>query len=194
MESLVLTLKNQKGEVMGYTHYFTQTRDFTDNEWIAIKAFSWNLLRNDDAKKVIDHKHDQKLEINNKTILFNGIKNDGHETFVLGKKIKPTSWKSRGGCFKKGEEFQFCKTAYKPYDKYVVAVLCYINAVAPDACKITSDGWKHEWQNGLNLAHYICDKAVRFNSLQSEFKDATVYPKNPKISIPKGIENEVSHG
>jgi len=177
MESLVLTLKNQKGEVMGYTHYFTQTRDFTDKEWRSITAFSGNLLKNNDAKKVIDHKHDQKLEINNKTILFNGIKNDSHETFVLGKKIKPTSWKSRGGCFKKGEEFQFCKTAYKPYDKYVVAVLCYINAVAPGACKITSDGWKHEWQDGLKLA--LDFVALNFH---------------PKINIPKGIENEVSHG
>ena len=64
MESLVLTLINQKGEVMGYTHYFTQTRDFTDNEWQEIESFAAQLLRRGSFKLVIDLKFLIVLMIN----------------------------------------------------------------------------------------------------------------------------------
>ena len=70
MESLVLTLTKEKGEVMGYTHYFKQTRDFTDKEWQEIKSFAAQLLRRGSFKLVIDCKYDQKFKINDKYILF----------------------------------------------------------------------------------------------------------------------------
>ena len=170
---------------MGYTHYFEQTRDFTDKEWRSITAFSGNLLKNDDAKKVIDHKHDQKLEINSKKIFFNGIKNDGHETFVLNKlKGRHPDYYTPQEIRKAKGVFNFCKTARKPYDQYVVAFLCGVNVIAPGALYITSDGWKSEWKDGLDLARYVND-------------EPSLYRKHPlisKINIPQGIENEVSHG
>ena len=170
---------------MGYTHYFTQTRDFTDKEWRSITAFSGNLLKNNDAKKVIDHKHDQKLEINNKTILFNGIKNDSHETFVLDKlKGRHPDYYTPKEIREAKGVFNFCKTAQKPYDQYVVAFLCGVNVLAPGALHITSDGWKSEWKDGLNLAQYICG-----NGDFESYRKAVA-----TINIPQGIEEEVSHG
>tara|TARA_R110000824_G_scaffold8858_1_gene40219 strand:+ start:742 stop:1197 length:456 start_codon:yes stop_codon:yes gene_type:complete len=136
---------------MGYTHYFTQTKDFSDDQWSKIRAVANTLLR---KAGHIDRstKYDQKLFITKDAVRFNGIGDEGHETFYLKKKLRPTEWESAGNCFEKGEEYQFCKTAYKDYDKYVVAMLCMINYLAPDVCRIESDGDKEEWKDGLRLA------------------------------------------
>ena len=48
---------------------------------------------------------------------------------------------------------QFCKTARKPYDKYVVAVLCAIYHVylqmEKTVMNISSDGNTEDWTEGL---------------------------------------------
>ena len=45
--------------------------------------------------------------------------------------------------------FNFCKTAHKSYDKYVVAVLCAIYRVQRDIKNISSDGNTADWTEGL---------------------------------------------
>ena len=167
---------------MGYTHYFTQTRDFTDNEWQEIKSFSALLLQRGSSNLIIDCKYDQKFKINDKEILFNGIKNDGHETFILDKlKCKFPDYYTAED--KKAGVFNFCKTARKDYDKYVVAILCGVNVLAPGVLTIKSDGWKSEWQDGLNLAQYTCGNGD-FDSYRKAL--ATV-------DIPQGIKEEPKH-
>ena len=170
---------------MGYTHYFKQTRDFTDKEWQEIKSFAAQLLRRGSFKIIIDCKYDQKFKINDKHILFNGIKNEGHETFVLDKlKGRHPDYYTPQEIREAKGVFNFCKTAQKPYDQYVVAFLCGVNVLAPGALHITSDGWKSEWKDGLDLARYVND-------------EPSLYRKHPlisKINIPQGIKEEVSHG
>jgi hypothetical protein len=65
---------------------------------------------------------------------------------------------------KKG--WAFCKTAYKPYDKVVVACLCYL----ADAGVLTasSDGGPEDWTDGLELAR---------SALQ-----------RPTLQIPEGVK------
>ena len=72
-------------------------------------------------------------------IRFNGIGLDGHETFVL-ERIET--------------EFGFCKTAYKPYDKLVTAVLSLAkyHTILYD---VSSDGEPHEWDDGVEYASKI---------------------------------------
>jgi len=62
--------------------------------------------------------------INDKKIAFNGVGEDGHESLVIHKV----------GC-----EFEFCKTARKPYDEVVVAVLKVAREVNP-WMELSSDG------------------------------------------------------
>ena len=170
---------------MGYTHYFTQTRDFTDNEWQEIKSFAAQLLRRGSFKLIIDCKYDQKFKINDKHILFNGIKDEGNETFVLDKlKGRHPDYYTPQEIREAKGIFNFCKTAHKPYDDYVVAFLCGVNVLAPGALIIKSDGWKSEWKDGLNLAQYICG-----NGDFESYRKAVA-----TINIPQGIEEEVSHG
>ena len=141
---------------MGYTHYYTQKRSFTDSEWHNIRQAADQILR--PAKDVIDqHKaSDQKLKITKDIILFNGIGDDAHETFYLEKNLKPTKWKSAGNTFNEGDCFQFTKTARKPYDKYVTALLIVIHNFANGALDIASDGFYEEWIPGKEFASKCC--------------------------------------
>ena len=139
---------------MGYTHYYTQKRSFTDSEWHNIRQAADQILR--PAKDVIDqHKaSDQKLKITKDIILFNGIGDDAHETFLLDKKLRPTKWK--GATFNEGDCFRFTKTARKPYDKYVTALLIVIHNFANGALDIASDGFYEEWIPGKEFASKFC--------------------------------------
>jgi len=58
-------------------------------------------------------------------IRFNGIGDDSHETFALGKGYNG---------------FKFTKTARKPYDRHVLACLILAKKYFGDAIKVSSDG------------------------------------------------------
>ena len=116
---------------MGYTHYWSNARDLTDSEWDAIKAAASRIIntaRNcyfitlarefDDASN--------KPEITDEYIRFNGVGDDGHETFYLSREAT---------------DFQFCKTARKDYDAPAAAILIAAKVYAPDAFSWRSDGY-----------------------------------------------------
>jgi len=92
-------------------------------------------------------------------INFNGVKSHGHETFYLTQH------------FKDNEDFNFCKTAQKPYDVVVVAALIILKYHLKDRVRVTSDGENIDWQAGLKLAKHVCKyrglkipKTIRDNS------------------------------
>ena len=72
-------------------------------------------------------------------IRFNGKGEEGHETFML----TPDS-----------QEFNFCKTAQKPYDIVVVAILCLL-AHHTSGVTVSSDGGISDWTDGLALAQRV---------------------------------------
>jgi hypothetical protein len=127
---------------MGYTHYWYGNRTFTPAEWQAISA---------DVAKVLDasavpvswenDEPDRKPQIDGDAIRFNGIGEDGHETFYFERAP---------------ERFTFCKTARKPYDRLVCAALIIAAKHAPDALTIKSDGEPDEWQPGRVLVAQVC--------------------------------------
>ena len=135
---------------MGYTHYWSASRNFTDDEWIVIT---------DGARKIAAAARsngielawecdeiDKPVQIDAKCIRFNGIVEEGHETFLLSAKVpKPPEYR------KTEPDFQFCKTARKDYDPVVVAVLIFAKHSAPDSISWSSDGWLSEHVDGLAL-------------------------------------------
>jgi len=80
----------------------------------------------------------------------NGPVGDGHESFVLSEDRS---------------DFEFCKTAAKPYDVVVTAILICAQCRAPEVFSYSSDGTKQEWQPGLELAR----RATGNDDLQVEF-------------------------
>lgn len=125
---------------MGYTHYWTKTRTINDTEWDAITAAAKRIVSLARNRYMINlaWEFDQPsrgVQIDSEAIRFNGIDEDGHETFYLSREAS---------------EFDFCKTARKDYDPVVVAVL-QAAAVYCDAFSWRSDGDRDEHADGVKL-------------------------------------------
>jgi hypothetical protein len=103
--------------------------------------------------------------ITNEFIYFNGIERQAHESFVLHRQLRLG--------------FHFCKTARKPYDDYVVALLCLANHLSKDTWEFTSDGEAKEWGQGLQLAQLVLPSCKLPKSIKGVYElrkpEKTVY-------------------
>ncbi|MFV2091156.1 MAG: hypothetical protein ACC642_10885 [Pseudomonadales bacterium] len=97
---------------MGYTHRWAKTRPIDDSEWDAITTVTRKILTIAQENRGIALSEEYDINsipvINDEEIRFNGYADEGHETFCLSREA---------------DEFTFCKTANKPYDQVVVAIL-----------------------------------------------------------------------
>mgnify|MGYP005867505661 CR=1 FL=1 len=121
---------------MGYTHYMRT------NNWDRQDEFGWEkalpivrkILKKYDNVVQREYDDDRKPLCTRKQIRFNGIGEDGHETFVLFNSAKQND-------FGVGDNaFAFCKTARKNYDIVVCEVLLVMNSYCPHL-SIESDGF-----------------------------------------------------
>jgi len=108
---------------MGYTNYWHQHNDFTDEQWKSIKE-EYDYIK-EVCKDIIV---DETTKTNE--IVFNGIGEQSHETFVLKPETRTYNDKRRY----EGEDiyFHFCKTAMKPYDLAVWYMLTQVQRIAQD--------------------------------------------------------------
>lgn len=149
---------------MGYTHYYTQDRTYSQEEWDGFIKDVKHLFKNL-PERVLDGEpifiagcsRYKNAVVNKHRVWFNGANGNprrkidgnwedcpatdqGHETFVLERvQPKPAYTGARPGTY-------FCKTARKPYDLVVCAVL--ILAHVHLGLQVSSDGdWseQHEW-------------------------------------------------
>ena len=137
---------------MGYTHYWRQLRDFTDTEWNELARLTKLITVGVSTTVTLDP---AEFNIDNEEIRFNGIGEDGHETFILTKKKRAKMDYEEQEAYDRQGAFEFCKTAQKPYDKYVVAVLCALytmDRTKSIMSEITSDGRVEDWNEGLEYA------------------------------------------
>lgn len=134
---------------MGYTHYWTQTRSFTLDEWTETSADIREILtyvENLCGVPLADGAGDggTRPEFTDRHVMFNGVGEDAHETFVL-LRTRAKAWP--GGCL--GADFT--KTARKPYDIAVTACLCYLASVS-ETHSVSSDGKGANFVAGLDAA------------------------------------------
>jgi hypothetical protein len=100
---------------MGYTHYWRSNTEIPPDTWQAIS---------DDVRQLSNaFGKGAGVEIDANEIVIHGT----HETFALQRTA---------------EEFGFCKTALKPYDRLVAATLAVAAERFP-ALSVSSDGWFH---------------------------------------------------
>jgi len=139
---------------MGYTHYWRPTRDLTEDEWDNIRQVAKTILK-DNHGIILDNEptDSQNLSITYESILCNGIGDDGHETFYLTRKMR--------------NDFEFCKTAQKPYDKYIVAMLIAVAQIT-DSISVSSDGDQSDWLEGLQLYVERCTSNDTLNDYAKE--------------------------
>ena len=107
---------------MGYTNYWHQHNDFTDEQWKSIKE-EYEYIKEVCGNVIKDE------TITTDEIVFNGKESLSHETFVLKKDAKPFNFKKDY----EGQDisFYFCKTAMKPYDIAVRYMLTQIQRICP---------------------------------------------------------------
>jgi hypothetical protein len=130
---------------MGYTHYWTQTRDLTAGD---MGAIAHALQAINDATEVLIAGWDGsgEPEMSFDTLGFNGCGNDGHETFrINAKRELPFE-----GADRERLGWAFCKTARKPYDIVVTAMLTIL--AAKYGFDVGSDGRASDWDDGVKLA------------------------------------------
>ena len=108
---------------MGYTNFWHQHNDFTDEQWKSIKQ-EYDYIK-EVCKDIIV---DETTKTNE--IVFNGIGEQSHETFVLKKDAKPFNYKK--DYEDQDISFYFCKTAMKPYDIAVRYMLTQIQRICED--------------------------------------------------------------
>ena len=105
---------------MGYTNYWHQHNDFTNNQWKEIKE-EYEYIKEIVGFLIQD-------ESTNDIIKFNGIGDNEHEDFYLSKFARPYGSERYQG---DDISFGFCKTARKPYDLAVWYMLTFINRINP---------------------------------------------------------------
>jgi hypothetical protein len=122
---------------MGYTHYWTIKN--------AIEQSKWDDFLHG-ARQIIATAKDAGIFIadfsEGNTVHINGISYGAHEDFVISSD---------------DVGYDLCKTAQKPYDTVVTAILIHAKKVFGDEILITSDGAWHEWDSGRLLYETVYD-------------------------------------
>lgn len=133
---------------MGYTHYWTfvpKRGDATKNE----KSYQ-NAIKK--CSKVIRSYSKQFGGLSGYSAhsdTYGGINVNGSErvgqceSFILREHLN------------QNEAFNFCKTGRYQYDTVVTACLIILKHYLKDAVSIGSDGYAHEWNDGLILARQL---------------------------------------
>jgi|SaaInlStandDraft_1057018.scaffolds.fasta_scaffold76554_1 hypothetical protein len=153
---------------MGYTHYWYQVEGESLDDWETFAELAKDICGITSSMEGELPFHLEKVEITNEHIWVEG--NPSHESFVLQRTAKNPPWREGNT-----KVFTFCKTARKPYDKYVTALLIAAKDYWKESIQIGSDGFPEEWNEGLEL--YI-------NARESEFP--------VKEELQKMIENSLN--
>jgi len=136
---------------MGYTHYWYRPKELDSDRFSdAIKDIALVFSFTEGQKFPVGYTYAKQIvdvyELNRREINFNGIGEDGHETFNISDEYSNNEdyWK-----------FNCCKTARKPYDTCVVACLIIFKHHLGDDIKIMSDGNPEDWNKGLKLVQDV---------------------------------------
>ena len=127
---------------MGYTHYWSVRRDFTEDEWETLRKYAESLLQQINTP-IAGPMGTGLPEVDSEIIALNGIEagDQCHESFLLPRCINGYDEYSRetGPKFE-AKAWTFCKTARKPYDAVVIRILAAAQQVAPGNLSASSDG------------------------------------------------------
>jgi len=130
---------------MGYTHYWTIENGIEQSKWDEFLQGARQIIETATEAGIL-------LEDNSaeSAIYINGVGADSHEVFVI------TS---------EDIGFNFCKTAQKPYDTVVTAILIHLKQSLGSQVVVTSDGDWSDWEDGRLLYETVYDKKIEVDFL-----------------------------
>ncbi len=137
---------------MGYTHYTYRPRKNAGSAYMYGKLAL-------DAKAICEHAYTIGIKLGDWSgengtspqftegeFSLNGIDDMSHETFTWKALPTQVEWRKN-----EPEIFDFCKTAMKPYDAVVTAILIRAKVIYGSCVSVKSDGDWSEWQDGRDL-------------------------------------------
>ena len=137
---------------MGYTHYYRPKGDIDKVVWDRLTKATIGVLSiaKEMGVEIVGGMGDagSEAEITDSFISLNG--NPDHETLYLERTPEVRDRKDP-----EYARFAFCKTAYKPYDVVVTAILCLAEHFSDGFFRVSSDGGPGDWQAGLALANKV---------------------------------------
>lgn len=164
---------------MGYTHYFRQQRNFSNDEWNMIKK-AFEKLKNNlaivDFEKIYSADYCQMFSLtgeNGEDVIIVPEVSCDWTSFYNHRSLKGDQ---EAICFngdgkmahetfiieKKPDElgFNFCKTNGKPYDLMVTSMLIVV-AGYTDAMLISSDGELEDWEQSVKYVSHVLKKPTK---------------------------------
>ena len=170
---------------MGYTHYYYQAQHMDPERFARFSQDIHVMLSKADIPLTyLEEQEEGRWDdsdgfiANNEMVHFNGKGEDSHETFMILLNKEPQEWQSPRD---DGLIFECTKTAYKPYDKYVVAALILAKIHFEDDIAISSDGeFPEDHLEGLAIVNSLFDYDVSFGDIvtHDEEKGSWVYMNN----------------
>ena len=157
---------------MGYTHYWYPRETNHDAETFAtLVALAKKVITLAQARgiKLAGPSGTGKPAIRDELVGLNGVGDESHESFVI----------QRDG----NSDFEFCKTACKPYDVVVAAILVLYKHFFP-VIRFTSDGDLGDLKDGIDLA----SEAMGVSFKVTKGRGDTGF----SVSISKGGEKEAA--
>ena len=137
---------------MGYTHYNYRPRKNAGSAYMYGKLAL-------DAKAICEYAYTIGIKLGDWSgengtspqftegeFSLNGIDDMSHETFTWKALPTQSEWRKD-----EPEIFDFCKTAMKPYDAVVTAILIRAKEIYGSCVSISSDGEWNEWKDGRDL-------------------------------------------
>lgn len=134
---------------MGYTHYWYRPKGHEDRE--AFRQLGTDALAIMRTASVLGIEvagwdGTGEPEFTELSFAFNGVGEYSHETFRWDSLPTLNKWDDPDGSV-----FACTKTAHKPYDAVVTAILVRAKLIYEDAVRISSDGEWNEWIAGRRL-------------------------------------------
>lgn len=144
---------------MGYTHYWTFTKGKRGTSAETEAAYQKAML---ECARVVRYWYLQNGGISGYTahtkpgayggLTFNGKGAEGCETFIMREH------------YSENDRVGFCKTGRQPYDVLVVACLAILKYRLKDAFDLGSDGTRHDWIEGVQLAQTVLKRKIQIPS------------------------------
>lgn len=159
---------------MGYTHYFKQNKAVNDQQWDAFEKDAKIALAyiQNEVGVVLMSNDSNGILINNERVNLNGdeVNDLDHETFYIEKDYR---------------DFNFCKTARKPYDLAVCSLLLLAHHHMPDHYDIGSDGGFEEWQKPMELNAFLFKYAYNLPRKIDDSSKVDCYEEELRLRIGK---------
>ncbi len=143
---------------MGYTNYYYRKPTLDATKFASFSEDVAKIIKAAPCK-IAGGLGKGKPTVNATSVWFNGKGEDSHETFDI-------SQTETGRVNEDGLVFAFCKTARKPYDIVVVAVLTALKYHFGNEVKVSSDGDLSDWEAGMRLFEQACSKVAPSNPLE----------------------------